>query len=48
MKTQEREGMDNFHGDIEIPNDLNVEAEMQVLQELARWHEESARTNYVF
>ncbi len=33
---------------IEIPDDIDVDAELAILAELNRWHEESARTTYMF
>ena len=33
---------------LKVPEDIDVTDELQVLEELARWHEESARTNYTF
>ena len=33
---------------LKVPEDIDVTDELQVLEDLARWHEESAKTNYTF
>ncbi len=40
--------MDNLEGQIEIPDDIDVDAELEILAELARWHESSAQCNMMF
>ena len=40
--------MEKLQGTIEIPDDIDVDAELQILKELARWHEYSAQCNMIF
>ncbi len=40
--------MDKLQGTIEIPDDIDVDAELDILAELARWHESSAQCNMMF
>ena len=35
-------------GTIEIPDDIDVDAELEILAELAHWHESSAQCNMMF
>lgn len=40
--------MDKLQGQIEIPDDIDVDVELEILAELARWHEYSAKCNMMF